>query len=189
MLVCWKQEKWASVEIWVTLTSAKLQWLDDSVRGSPKHQVLWGVPYQTRSKKGQPVNQWPGHEHPSFTEVNASSMLKRFMLARIKRCQDTQKIKRFAVYVAASLQTCQNAHADPSPLLEAPTVGMWASELDQDVGLVWFVIFPFFFFFHVNNRVLGNLEAWHSCRCYFHTHHLPKHCYRPSTLLHGNCIP
>lgn len=35
-LMCWKQEKRASIRIWGTLTRAKLQWLDDRIKVFPK---------------------------------------------------------------------------------------------------------------------------------------------------------
>lgn len=42
-LMCWKQEKWANVRIWLTLMWANLWWLDNRVKASPKIQVF-GVP-------------------------------------------------------------------------------------------------------------------------------------------------
>lgn len=41
---CLKQEKWTRVRIWVSLTEAKLWWLDDWVRASPTLQLSWAVP-------------------------------------------------------------------------------------------------------------------------------------------------
>ncbi|KAM6977734.1 LOW QUALITY PROTEIN: uncharacterized protein FYW47_002524 [Aplochiton taeniatus] len=38
----------------------------------------------------------------------------------------------------------------------------------------------------LGNVLLKNLGSWYSCGCYFDTYHLPKHCCRPRTPLHGN---
>ena len=54
-LMCWNQEKYASVRVWVILTRAKLWWLDDWVR-------VWVILYQTGffiSRMAGPV---PGKE-------------------------------------------------------------------------------------------------------------------------------
>ena len=59
--MCLKQEKWASVRIWASLTRAKLWWLDNWVRASPKLQLLWGVPglqWSVSIKSGPRKEQW-----------------------------------------------------------------------------------------------------------------------------------
>lgn len=74
---CWKQEKWASVKMWATLTMTKLWWLEDWVIASPKTIRSCGVfaVYRSRnvtkwSKEGQPINQQQVHRHPRLTDVH-----------------------------------------------------------------------------------------------------------------------
>ncbi|XP_053084513.1 endoplasmic reticulum protein SC65 isoform X3 [Pangasianodon hypophthalmus] len=46
----------------------------------------------------------------------------------------------------------------------------------------------------LGNVLLGNLESWHSCGCYFDTDHLPKHCldqvhsFMATVFPNGNCL-
>lgn len=40
----------------------------------------------------------------------------------------------------------------------------------------------------LGNALLGNLGSGPSCRCYFDIYHLPKHCSKPCTPLHGKGI-
>ena len=41
----------------------------------------------------------------------------------------------------------------------------------------------------LGNALLGNQGTCHPCGCYFDTSHLPQHCCRTCTPVHGNSIP
>ena len=130
-LMCLKQEKWASIRIWVSLTRAKLGWLDAWVRASPKLQLLCGVPSlqwsvsiesgprkehwwtSDRVMGGQGLlmlvgsEVWPVWSDPT-DELLLLKLLKKLMLVLIEWCQNTQCIAVCCVWgcIAADQSGC-----------------------------------------------------------------------------------
>ena len=127
---------------------ANMWWLDDWVRTSPELQLLWGVPglQWSVSIKSEPRTEqrrtglWATKVHWCTWGVKAGPcgpIQQTAIVVQIAKEVNDGSDRKVLEYTARcsllrmGLQSSQGAHADPCPLPKAPTMGMWASELDH----------------------------------------------------------
>lgn len=145
------------------LTKAKLCWLDDWARASPRSWRTVISMYKKWSMEGQLVM---GHGRTRLIDA-----WEEQRLARLVCSNRWATVARMAVLVKylhmLRLHSCsgQSAHADQCTPLKASTMSMWASELDheatEEVGPVWWITFSFISYWWpaVCLTYLGN--TWH----------------------------